>query len=136
MVYSNSYAANEKMEKTQDVADMNYSQNLTEEELQMHKLINESIYKEVEESLKPYCEYGLSYNSNENQLYFNNNPIKCFVDNTATDGSFYGTEHHCEAGVGGVITKRDTNGNITELTYLDDDKLDEYLSTGWKTSSK
>lgn len=97
MVYSNSYAANEKMEKTQDVADMNYSQNLTEEELQMHKLINESIYKEVEESLKPYCEYGLSYNSNENQLYFNNNPIKCFVDNTATDGSFYGTEHHCEA---------------------------------------
>jgi len=73
-----------------------------------------------------------SYNSDENQLFFNGKSVCYFADNRATDGTFEGTEVHSANGDIGIITERDRNGNITGLKQMEIPELTDFLEKSWK----
>ena len=83
-------------------------------------------------NLEQYEQYGLTYNSNENQLFFNGKSVCYFADNRATDGTFEGTEVHSANGDIGIITERDRNGNITGLKQMEIPELTDFLEKSWK----
>lgn len=74
----------------------------------------------------------LTYNSDENQLFFNGKSVCYFADNRATDGTFEGTEVHSANGDIGIITERDRNGNITGLKQMEIPELTDFLEKSWK----
>ena len=79
-----------------------------------------------------YEQYGLTYNSDENQLFFNGKSVCYFADNRAADGTFEGTEVHSANGDIGIITERDRNGNITGLKQMEIPELTDFLEKSWK----
>ena len=83
-------------------------------------------------NLEQYEQYGLTYNSDENQLFFNGKSVCYFADNRATDGTFEGTEVHSANGDIGIITERDRNGNITGLKQMEIPELTDFLEKSWK----
>lgn len=105
---------------------------LTEEQKAFNELINKQIYEETANNLEQYEQYGLTYNSDENQLFFNGKSVCYFADNRATDGTFEGTEVHSANGDIGIITERDRNGNITGLKQMEIPELTDFLEKSWK----
>lgn len=97
-----------------------------------NELINKQIYEETANNLEQYEQYGLTYNSDENQLFFNGKSVCYFADNRATDGTFEGTEVHSANGDIGIITERDRNGNITGLKQMEIPELTDFLEKSWK----
>ena len=109
-----------------------FSIGLTEEQKAFNELINKQIYEETANNLEQYEQYGLTYNSDENQLFFNGKSVCYFADNRATDGTFEGTEVHSANGDIGIITERDRNGNITGLKQMEIPELTDFLEKSWK----
>lgn len=114
-VFSSTQPEKSKAENVRDTTDQDYEKGLTEEQKAFNELINKQIYEETANNLEQYEQYGLTYNSDENQLFFNGKSVCYFADNRATDGTFEGTEVHSANGDIGIITERDRNGNITGL---------------------
>ena len=110
-VFSSTQPEKSKAENVRDTTDQDYEKGLTEEQKAFNELINKQIYEETANNLEQYEQYGLTYNSDENQLFFNGKSVCYFADNRATDGTFEGTEVHSANGDIGIITERDRNGN-------------------------
>lgn len=121
-----------KAENVRDTTDQDYEKGLTEEQKAFNELINKQIYEETANNLEQYEQYGLTYNSDENQLFFNGKSVCYFADNRATDGTFEGTEVHSANGDIGIITERDRNGNITGLKQMEIPELTDFLEKSWK----
>ena len=120
-----------KMEYVSDVTDPDYEKNFTEEQQAFNELVNKQLYKETANNLKEYEQYGLTYDSDKNQMYFNGTPVFYFVDNCANDGTFMGTEIHSVNGDIGIVVERDRSGNITDLKQLSTSELSEFLAKSW-----
>ena len=118
-VFSSTQPEKSKAENVRDTTDQDYEKGLTEEQKAFNELINKQIYEETANNLEQYEQYGLTYNSDENQLFFNGKSVCYFADNRATDGTFEGTEVHSANGDIGIITERDRNGNITGLKQME-----------------
>ena len=97
-VFSSTQPEKSKAENVRDTTDQDYEKGLTEEQKAFNELINKQIYEETANNLEQYEQYGLTYNSNENQLFFNGKSVCYFADNRATDGTFEGTEVHSANG--------------------------------------
>jgi len=106
-VFSSTQPEKSKAENVRDTTDQDYEKGLTEEQKAFNELINKQIYEETANNLEQYEQYGLTYNSDENQLFFNGKSVCYFADNRATDGTFEGTEVHSANGDIGIITERD-----------------------------
>lgn len=119
-------------EKTCDIADPDYEKNITEEQRVFNELINKQLYKEISKNLEPYATYGLRYDAEENQLYFNETPVCYFADNLAADGTFEGTELKSENGTIGVVAERNKSGTLVGLKQLNAQELNEFLANGWR----
>lgn len=131
-VFSSTQPEKSKAENVRDTTDQDYEKGLTEEQKAFNELINKQIYEETANNLEQYEQYGLTYNSNENQLFFNGKSVCYFADNRATDGTFEGTEVHSANGDIGIITERDRNGNITGLKQMEIPELTDFLEKSWK----
>ena len=118
-VFSSTQPEKSKAENVRDTTDQDYEKGLTEEQKAFNELINKQIYEET-------------YNSDENQLFFNGKSVCYFADNRATDGTFEGTEVHSANGDIGIITERDRNGNITGLKQMEIPELTDFLEKSWK----
>lgn len=117
-----------------DVADPAYEDNLSEEQRAFNDMINKQIYKETAEEIQLYYEvYGLGYDVEENQMYFNGVPVCCLIDNLATDGTFMGTELHSPNGDIGIVAERDAKGSLTGLKQISGQELTDILSKSWHT---
>ena len=119
------------MKYASDIADPDYEKNLTDEQCAFNDMINKQIYKEIAEDIKQYEVYGLAYDTEENQMYFNNEPICCFIDNLAIDGTFKGTEYHSPNGNTGIVAERDEKGTLTGLMQLSGQELNDVLTHSW-----
>lgn len=97
-VFSSTQPEKSKAENVRDTTDQDYEKGLTEEQKAFNELINKQIYEETANNLEQYEQYGLTYNSDENQLFFNGKSVCYFADNRATDGTFEGTEVHSANG--------------------------------------
>lgn len=131
-VFSSTQPEKSKAENVRDTTDQDYEKGLTEEQKAFNELINKQIYEETANNLEQYEQYGLTYNSDENQLFFNGKSVCYFADNRATDGTFEGTEVHSANGDIGIITERDRNGNITGLKQMEIPELTDFLEKSWK----
>lgn len=131
-VFSSTQPEKSKAENVRDTTDQDYEKGLTEEQKAFNELINKQIYEETANNLEQYEQYGLTYNSDENQLFFNGKSVCYFADNRATDGTFEGTEVHSASGDIGIITERDRNGNITGLKQMEIPELTDFLEKSWK----
>lgn len=118
--------------RASSVVDVDYEENLTEEERQINELINRQLCMQTAESMKEYEAFGLTYDAEEDQMYYGEVPVCYFADNLAADGSFEGTEMWSEKGSIGVVAKRDEEGHMIGLTQLDAQELESFLSNGWK----
>lgn len=130
-VFSSTQPEKSKAENVRDTTDQD-EKGLTEEQKAFNELINKQIYEETANNLEQYEQYGLTYNSDENQLFFNGKSVCYFADNRATDGTFEGTEVHSANGDIGIITERDRNGNITGLKQMEIPELTDFLEKSWK----
>ena len=101
-VFSSTQPEKSKAENVRDTTDQDYEKGLTEEQKAFNELINKQIYEETANNLEQYEQYGLTYNSDENQLFFNGKSVCYFADNRATDGTFEGTEVHSANGDIGI----------------------------------
>lgn len=115
-----------------DVHDPNYP-TFSPEQIAANEAQIAANRKIAAKALEAYEVYGLSYNSDCGQLYYNGEAVKYFADNTATDGSFCGTELSCKDGAIGIIAERNKSGNLTGLKALNMDELSEYQNGGLKT---
>lgn len=69
-VFSSTQPEKSKAENVRDTTDQDYEKGLTEEQKAFNELINKQIYEETANNLEQYEQYGLTYNSDENQLFF------------------------------------------------------------------
>lgn len=116
-VFSSTQPEKSKAENVRDTTDQDYEKGLTEEQKAFNELINKQIYEETANNLEQYEQYGLTYNSDENQLFFNGKSVCYFADNRATDGTFEGTEVHSANGdiaVTGAKAQRSQQGKRTD----------------------
>ncbi len=116
---------------SQCVVDPNYEANLSEEERAINELYNKLHYKRRAESLKEYEVYGMTCDPEDGQMYFNDVPVCYFEDNRSTDGTFQGTQVHCENGEIGIIAERDKTGALTGLRQLSGQELTDVLIKSW-----
>ena len=116
---------------SQCVVDPNYEVNLSEEERAINELYNKLHYKRRAEILKEYEAYGVTCDPEDGQIYFNDVPVCYFEDNLSTDGTFQGTQFHCENGEIGIIAKRDETGALTGLRQLSGQELTDVLNKSW-----
>ena len=68
-VFSSTQPEKSKAENVRDTTDQDYEKGLTEEQKAFNELINKQIYEETANNLEQYEQYGLTYNSDENQLF-------------------------------------------------------------------
>lgn len=113
------------------VVDPDYEANLSEEERAINELSNKLHYKRRAESLTEYEIYGLTCDTEDGQVYFNGSPVCYFEDNLATDGTFQGTQFHCENGEIGIISERDSAGTLTGLKQVSGQELTDALTKSW-----
>lgn len=97
----------------------------------MNDAINKQLNEEKADNLKQYEEYGLSYDVEQNQMYFSGLEVCYFADNRATDGTFEGMEVKSEHGNIGIIAVRDELGDLTGVKQLNEQELKILLSNGW-----
>lgn len=81
-VFSSTQPEKSKAENVRDTTDQDYEKGLTEEQKAFNELINKQIYEETANNLEQYEQYGLTYNSDENQLFFNGKSVCYFADKT------------------------------------------------------
>ena len=74
-VFSSTQPEKSKAENVRDTTDQDYEKGLTEEQKAFNELINKQIYEETANNLEQYEQYGLTYNSDENQLLFNGKSV-------------------------------------------------------------
>ena len=67
-VFSSTQPEKSKAENVRDTTDQDYEKGLTEEQKAFNELINKQIYEETANNLEQYEQYGLTYNSDENQI--------------------------------------------------------------------
>lgn len=60
----------------------------------------------------------MTCNPEDGQVYFNDVFVCYFEDNLSTDGTFQGTQFHCENGEIGIIVEGDETGALTGLRQL------------------
>ena len=78
-VFSSTQPEKSKAENVRDTTDQDYEKGLTEEQKAFNELINKQIYEETANNLEQYEQYGLTYNSDENQLFFNGKSVCYFL---------------------------------------------------------
>ena len=79
-VFSSTQPEKSKAENVRDTTDQDYEKGLTEEQKAFNELINKQIYEETANNLEQYEQYGLTYNSDENQLFFNGKSVCHFAE--------------------------------------------------------
>lgn len=121
----------EERKYVKDIADPAYAKTLTVEQKKMNDAINKQLNEEKADNLKQYEEYGLSYDVEQNQMYFSGLEVCYFADNRATDGTFEGMEVKSAHGNIGIIAVRDELGDLTGVKQLNEQELKILLSNGW-----
>lgn len=126
----------EERKYVKDIADPAYAKTLTVEQKKMNDAINKQLNEEKADNLKQYEEYGLSYDVEQNQMYFSGLEVCYFADNRATDGTFEGMEVKSEHGNIGIIAVRDELGDLTGVKQLNEQELKILLSNGFDVYDK
>ena len=71
--------------------------------------------EDAAKTFSAYKKYGLTYNQEEDQLYYNGKAVTHFEDNISKDGSFNGEIYNCPNGKISIRTIRNTVGEVTGL---------------------
>lgn len=94
----------------------------------------ESDFEDIQQDwLLDFEKYGITLDRKHSQLYYNDKPIFFFADNRSTNKNFSGNVYSNRGGSGdtGVISKRDSKGNLIGVEELSAKESNKYSDRYW-----